>query len=138
MFGIFKKKKLMSPHDLKVELQSEQDINNYIKRVSGLNRVGKLVELANVRAAKYNLMSMPSGLNEFDKNQALVTDLTDKTVLICMLAFGRAAVLEYNDGDLSSFNELVDQIDEQVASLNLYPEQHGDKILEILSHHLNT
>lgn len=83
-------------------------------------------------------MSMPSGLNEFDKNQALVTDLTDKTVLICMLAFGRAAVLEYNDGDLSSFNELVDQIDEQVASLNLYPEQHGDKILEILSHHLNT
>ncbi len=138
MFGIFKKKKLMSPHDLKVELQSEQDINNYIKRVSGLNRAGKLVELANVRAAKYNLMSMPSGLNEFDKNQALVTDLTDKTVLICMLAFGRAAVLEYNDGDLSSFNELVDQIDEQVASLNLYPEQHGDKILEILSHHLNT
>lgn len=128
----------MSPHDLKVELQSEQDINNYIKRVSGLNRAGKLVELANVRAAKYNLMSMPSGLNEFDKNQALVTDLTDKTVLICMLAFGRAAVLEYNDGDLSSFNELVDQIDEQVASLNLYPEQHGDKILEILSHHLNT
>ena len=70
MFGIFKKKKLMSPHDLKVELQSEQDINNYIKRVSGLNRAGKLVELANVRAAKYNLMSMPSGLNEFDKNQA--------------------------------------------------------------------
>jgi hypothetical protein len=128
----------MSPHDLKVELQSEQDINNYIKRVSGLNRAGKLVELANVRAAKYNLMSMPSGLNEFDKNQALVTDLTDKTVLICMLAFGRAAVLEYNDGDLSSFNDLVDQIDEQVASLNLYPEQHGDKILEILSHHLNT
>ncbi|NCC62009.1 MAG: hypothetical protein EOM12_13960 [Verrucomicrobiae bacterium] len=137
MFGMFKKKnQLTSPFEPKPELQSEQGLRNYLKKLSSLDHATLCVEFACVRAAKHNLMLVPAGPNNFREVQTLVTDLNDKTLAICVLAFGQPAVFGYSGGDLRSFNELVDEIDDNVASLNLEPEQHGKQLLKKLGKHL--
>lgn len=131
------KKELTSPFEPKPELQSEEGFRNYLERLSNFDRSTLCVEFANVRAAKYNLMSIPTGLNDFQEVQTLVTDLTDKSVAICIFAFGQPAVFGYAGGDLRFFNELVNKVDDSVANLNLEPEQHGEKLFEKIGKHLN-
>ncbi|WP_445772059.1 hypothetical protein [Rheinheimera sp.] len=130
------KPEVTSPFEPKPELQSEQGVLSYLAKISNFDRQTLCVEFANVRAAKHNLISMPSGLNDFQEVQTLVTDLTDKSVAICMFVFGQPTVFGYGGGDLSSFNELVNKIDDSVASLNLEPEQHGHQLLKRLGEHL--
>lgn len=129
---------LTSPFEPKAELQSEEGLRNYFSRLSSLERSKLFVEFSNVRAAKRNLMSMPTGLNDFFETQTLVTDLTDKSVAICMFVFGQPAVLSYNDGDLRSFNGLVNEIDDEVANLDLEPERHGEQLLKRIGEHLHS
>ena len=69
---------------------------------------------------------------DFQKTQAIVTDLTDKSTAICMYAFGQAAVNSYAGGDLTSLNSLINDLDDQVANLELPPEKHGMLLLEKL------
>lgn len=127
---------LTSPFEPNPELQSEEGVRIYLERLSNFDHSTLCVEFANVRAAKYNLMSTPTGLNDFQKVQALITDLTDKSVTICIFVFGQPAVFGYGRGGLSSFNELVDKVDDSVSSLNLEPEQHGHQLLKRLRAHL--
>ena len=127
---------LTSPFEPRAELQTEEGFRNYFKRLSSFDRATLHVEFANVRAAKHNLTFMPTGLNEFKKVQALVTDLTDKSVAICVFVFGQPAVFGFGGGDLRPFNDLVNTIDDSVANLNLEPEQHGRQLLEGIGEHL--
>jgi hypothetical protein len=88
-------------------------------------------------SAKNNLMFMPTGLNDFQKFQTLVTDLTDKALAICIFSFGQAAILNYCGGDARIFNKLVNETEKIVAGLDLEPEHHGEQLLNRLRKHLS-
>lgn len=79
---------------------------------------------------------LPTGIGDFQKTQAIVTDLTDKSVAICIFAFGQPAVFGYAGGDLSQLNILINNIDDQVATLDLEPVQHGEQLLKKLGEYL--
>ena len=136
LFGSKKTSGITSPFDPKPELQSESGVKNYLSKLTKLDRPGICVEFANVRAAKHNLMASGAGLGNFAQVQTLVTDLTDKSTLICMFAFSREAVLGYAGGDLASFNELVNELDDEIAALDLEPEQQGHRFFLSLRPHL--
>lgn len=128
---------LTSPFEPTPELQSEDGVKSYMLKISKFNHSKFCIELSNVMSAKYNLMSMPTGLNNFHEVQALVTDLTDKALAIFIVAFGQPAILRVCNGDLRVFNELVNKTDEIVANLDLEPERHGEQLLNRLRQHLN-
>lgn len=127
---------LTSPFEPEPELQSEAGVLNYVSRLAELSRPEFCVEFSNVRAAKHNLMALPVGLGDHQKTQAIVTDLTDKSTLICMFAFGKPAVLRYAGSDLRAFNMLINEVDDEVAQMNLETEQHGELLLRKLWEHL--
>jgi hypothetical protein len=144
MFGLFKNKKkeatnggpITSPFDPSPELQSEAGVRNYLSKISKLTRSDLCAELSCVMAAKYNIMSGQTGLSDYRKKQEIVNDLNDKTAVICMAEFGQPAVFGYAGGDMRSFNELVQNIDNEVAQMDLEPAQHGNMLLSKLSEHL--
>jgi hypothetical protein len=79
---------------------------------------------------------LPTGLNDFHKTQTLVTDLTDKSTAICIFVFGQSAVFGYGGGDLNSLNDLINNIDDEIANLDLKPEQHGEQLLKRIGDYL--
>jgi hypothetical protein len=87
-------------------------------------------------AAKYNIMTRQVGLNDLTKRQEILNDLNDKAVVICFTEFGQSAVFGYAGNDLRSFNELVQKIDNEVAQLDLSPDQHGSMLLSKLRAYL--
>lgn len=136
LFGSRNKTGITSPFDPKPELQTERGVQNYLSKLTKLNRSGICIEFANVRAAKHNVMASGTGIGNFGQAQAVVTDLTDKSTLICVVAFGREAVLGYGGGDMASFNELINDLDDEIAALDLEPEQHGERLLLSIGSHL--
>lgn len=128
---------ITSPYEPTVDVQSVDGVNDYVSQISNLSRVDLCIELSNVMASKHNLMAVPSGINSFANNQSLVTDLTDKATWICILAFGQETVMNYCNQDLRIFNELVNNIDAEVAQLQLAPSGHGKKLLNKLHENLN-
>lgn len=123
---------LTSPISTVPELQSAEGLRHYLLRLSKLSHSDLCLELSNVLAAKHNLMFLPSHPKELKETQEKVTDLTDKAVAICMHEFGQEIIMNYGNRDLTKFNELVNTIDAEVAQENLYPEQHGRKMLNKL------
>ncbi|WP_321405867.1 hypothetical protein [Tolumonas auensis] len=121
------------PFEPTPELQSEEGVRIYFSKLSTLSRSDLCSELSNVMAAKYNQMMVPSGLNEYTQKQAIVTDLTDKATTICIFEFGQATVFGFAGGDLRALNELLNNIDEEVAQHDLEPDRHGAMILRKLS-----
>ena len=144
MFGLFSKKKekltkdgiITSRTQLSPELQTEEGVQNYVSKLSKLTSSDLCAELAYVMAAKYNIMSGQIGLNDHNATQEVATDLTDKATVICMFKFGQPAVFGYAGNDLRPFNELVNKVDDEVAQLNLNPDQHGNMLLSKLSEYL--
>lgn len=132
MLGLFSKKpfEFTSPFNPKLEIQTEGDAKKYVARLSATSRREDLfVELANVMAAKYNLMSHQYGQDALEPRQKLVTELTDKATWICLVALGAEAVFGYAGNDLRRFNMLVSEVDNEVAEQDLEPEQHGAMML---------
>ena len=127
---------LTSTFEPKPELQSEKGVRNYMLKLSKLTSSDLRVEFSNVMAAKHNLMMFPSGANDYREKQAMVTDVTDKATAICIFVFGQSAVFGYADRDLSSFNELINNIDNEIAHPDLSPEQHGALLLKKLGEQL--
>lgn len=144
MFGLFGNKKekmakdgiITSPSQPRPELQTVEGAQDYMSKLSKLTRSDLCAELACVMAAKYNVMSGQIVFNDFNATQAVATDLTDKATVICMLEFGKPAVLRFAGNDLRQLNELVSKIDEEVAQLNLNPDKHGEMLLRRLSEYL--
>lgn len=79
-------------------------------------------------AAKHNKMVIPSGISSFSETQKVVTDLTDKALTICIVGFGRESILNYCNQDVRKFNELVNKIDSEVATLKLGSANHIYKL----------
>jgi hypothetical protein len=75
-------------------------------------------------------MSLPSGMGTFMDTQKVVTDLTDKALLLCYMAFTMEKVLNYCNQDTRVFNKLINDIDKEVAKLNLAPAAHGKKMFD--------
>jgi hypothetical protein len=117
----------------KPEVQSIEGIKNYLYQISKLSRYDLYTELSNVLAAKHNLLIIGNPITEQAKVQAKVTDLTDKVVLICIHEFGRDTVMNYANGNIRKFNQLVNNIDEEIAQEDLAPIQHGMRVLQKLS-----
>ena len=62
-----------SPSEPKLELQSKSEAAEYLSKLSKLARREDLyIELANVMAAKYNLMSMPTEVEINTRSDKLV------------------------------------------------------------------
>jgi len=127
---------ITSPENPTPELQSEAGVLNYQAKASELTLPDLCIELSNVMAAKHNQMQVPLGLRNHLENQTIVTDLTDKAVVICFVHFGQPKVLEYCGGDLRKFNALVNEVDEEVAQQDMKPAQHGSIMLGILGERL--
>ena len=121
---------ITSPFSPTVDIQSEQAVKNYLKKISNLSKTDLCIELSNVMAAKHNLMAIPSGINSFTRNQEIVTDLTDKALTICIISFGQEPILNYCNHDIRVFNELVNEIDNEIAELQLISALHGKEILD--------
>lgn len=126
-----------SPFEPIPELQSEEGVRSYMLKLSRFNHSKVCIEFSNVMSAKYNLMSVPTGLNDFQKVQTLVTDLTDKALAICIFSFGQDTILSYCGRNLGIFNELINETDKIVVGLDLDPEHHGEQLLDRLRKHLN-
>jgi len=121
------------PFEPTPELQSEDGVLLYLSKLSELSPQELYIELSNVMAAKHNQMMHLAGLNEYQQKQAIVTDLTDKATAICIHQFGQASVFGVFGGDLRQLNELLNNLDEQVAQRDLEPEKHGAMLLEKLA-----
>lgn len=121
---------ITSPFNPTVDIQSEEGLNNYFIRISNLSKVDLCIEFSNVMAAKHNKMVIPSGISSFSETQKVVTDLTDKALTICIVGFGRESILNYCNQDVRKFNELVNKIDSEVATLKLDSANHGKEMFE--------
>lgn len=55
--------------------------------------------------------------------------MTDKATLICIYAFGYQKLMNFSNNDLTVVNRLVNQLDDQVAKLDLEPADHGSLLL---------
>lgn len=127
-----------SPSDPKLELQSKVEALEYVSKLKQLTRrVDIYTELANVMAAKRNLMSMPTSVSAIESKQKLITEMTDKATWICGLVLGTNAIVRRFGTDLREFNGLVMELDEQVAAHNLEPEKHGEMLLSNLRNYLS-
>lgn len=121
---------ITSPIEPTVDVQSMNGINKYLEKISKLEIVELSIEFSNVLAAKHNKMLMPLGLNTYSEDQKIITDLTDKALLISFIAFGQEKVLNYCNQDTRIFNQLVNDIDENVAIMELTPAAHGKKMFD--------
>ena len=121
---------ITSPLDTTPELQTAEGALRYQSRLSKLTHSELNIELSNVMAAKHNLMSFPTHPNEAKEIQEKITDLTDKALSICIQNFGNDMIINYGDGDIRSFNGLVNEIDAELAQEVLNSEQHGRKMLD--------
>lgn len=122
--------------DPKAEMQSKEGAEKYLSRISSLSPSDLCAELSNVLAAKHNLTMMPVRPDNYQKTQALVTDLTDKATVICMFAFGQQKVIDYGEGDTRKFNILLNELDSEIMMLDLKPQQHGEQLLKRLKEKL--
>lgn len=123
---------ITSPYEPTADVQSENGVKNYYSKVSKLSQLELCIELSNVMAAKHNKMTIPSSLGSFSETQKVVTDLTDKALLLCFVRFGREEVLNYCKKDTSIFNQLINEVDEKVAQLQLAPAAHGKKMFNLI------
>lgn len=136
IFGLKKTYKLTSPFEPKPELKSIIGVRRYLSKLSKLSSSDLCVEFSNVMSAKHNIMMQPPGLNAYNSKQKIVTDLTDKATAICIFLFGKPAVFGFAGGDLRSLNELINTIDNEVAQLDLNPEEHGSLLINRLREYL--
>jgi hypothetical protein len=124
--------------DPKLELQTRAGALAYVAKLKKATRREDIyTELANVMAAKRNLMSMPNSVSAIELKQKLVTELTDKATWICGLVLGTNAIVGHFGTDLREFNGLVMELDEQVAAHNLEPAKHGEMLLSNLREYLS-
>ncbi len=127
---------ITSPFNPSPELQTEAGVRNYLSKISKLTHSDLCAEFSCVMAAKFNIMKDQAGLSDYRKKQEIVKDLNDKAAVICMAEFGQPAVFGYAGGDMRSFNELLQNIDDEVAQMDLEPAQHGNMLLRKLREHL--
>ena len=131
MFGSFKAAKFTSTFEPKVEIQSEVGIKRYMSKLSTFSRTELCTELSNVMAAKYNQMQRPVGILEREERQAVVTDLTDKALMICVVEFGVDPVYDFAGG-ISQLNQKIMDFDRRVSLKEVEPAQHGSMLLKML------
>lgn len=121
---------ITSPYNPTIDIQTENGLTNYLKEISSFTLLELSIELSNIMAAKYNKMSTPLGSGTFSENQKIVTDLTDKALFLCFITFGKDKVLNYCNQETRIFNQLINDIDQEVATLHLSPAPHGKEIFD--------
>lgn len=133
---------ITSPINPALEMVSEEAGLKYRDKLIKLSFLELCVELSNVMAAKHNEMSVPAHLGNYEDKQKIVTDLTDKASLICLLHFGTSKIMKYCDrGEgyvgMNLFNLLVNEVNEEVAELDFDGQIHGILMFDMLEDRLN-
>lgn len=123
---------ITNPFEPSADVQSVDGTLLYISELSKLSHAELCVELSNVMSAKHNLMFSPTSINEYSEKQTLITDLTDKALWICVNMFGQDAVSSFNGNNPSRLNELINELDKDVAQRDLKPDEHGACLLSKL------
>ncbi len=126
---------ITDPYTPTVEVQSILGIRKYYKKLSKLSNSELCREFSNVMSAKHNKMFMGSGLGNYEENQRIVTDLTDKALCICMFKFGRKAIIRYAGNDLTKVNRLINNVDTRVAQKELDVYEHGSALFRELAYY---
>jgi len=116
-----------------LQLRTQEDVDNYIQQLNNLSSDDFYQEFMNILNAKYHLTSLPyNNPLVANEKQQIVAELNDKIFIICMLKFGKDFLNSFN-GDLRYFNQIVEEIDNQVNLLNLDGISHSKKVLSELS-----
>jgi hypothetical protein len=119
------------------EVDTEAGRATYVLKLNLISRSDLCTELSNVMAARHNLMMIPTKVAEAIEKQRVMSDVIDKSALICVHVFGGQAISEYcSNGDLSVFIQLIHNIDEEVAQQDMDPDQHGSIMLRKLGENL--
>lgn len=126
---------ITSPLNPTIDIPTEEDLKRYYSKISKLIHLDLCIELSNVMAAKYNLISVP--FSEPSSKQRVISDLNDKAITICILSLGQDAILTYCNDDIPSFIKTIDSLDKKVAERKLVPSEHGNKLLTVLKMTLN-
>lgn len=121
-----------STYEPVIELQSVDGVDRYRERLSEFSYLDICKELSNVMSAKHNLTFIPTPPREYAAKQARITDLTDKALWICVHVFGQDAVTNINKKNPLQLNELINELDQEVAHKDLEPEKHGATLLSKL------
>lgn len=123
---------ITSPVEPEFLLEDPVAAQGYFMAVVGLSYEEQCVELSNVMSAKYNLMQPSFGVNgftEFEQRQALITDLTDRVLLLLISVIGRDPIFAKYGTDLRRMNEEFHAVDEEVMLLSdLNPEEYGHEL----------
>lgn len=123
---------ITDPFEPSPELQSIEGVQLYQSKLSKLSESEISIELSNVMTAKHNQMMLPASIDEYVDKQALVSDLTDKAMWICVTLFGQDAISAYAGDNLTRLNQLINELDNDVAQQDLEPEPHGSKLIRKL------
>lgn len=125
---------ITDPFNPTLDVETHQGIYTYRNKIASLAFEDLCIEFSNVMSAKHNSM-MSVGLSDYQANQRIVRDLTDKALIICLSKFGNEKVLAYGNNDLTLINQLINQCDEQVASIPVPPLEHGMQLFNLLERH---
>ncbi len=128
---------ITSPIEPTPELQSDEGASIYLSKLSELSRSDLCAELSNVMAAKHNLMMVPTRATEAIEKQMIISDLTDKAAIICILEFGKSVVFGWGNGDIQQFNALLNDFDQEIAKQDRDPSDHGHCLLYALNKFIN-
>lgn len=125
------RKIITCPSEPTLAVETPEKAQVYFMLVNGLSYVEQCVELSNVMSAKFNLMQTSMGWNDFsnfENRQALVTDLTDKVLLLLMAVIGREPIFAKYGMDLRSMNQDFHVIDAVLMELELQPDEYGHEL----------
>lgn len=125
---------ITDPFNPTLDVETHQGIYTYRNKIASLAFEDLCIEFSNVMSAKHNSM-MSVGLSDYQANQRIVRDLTDKALIICLSKFGNEKVLAYGNNDLRLINQLINECDEQVASIPVPPFEHGMQLFNLLERH---
>lgn len=122
-----------NPFEPTIDVNTPDAVIKYMENLSSLSLEQLYIEFCNVMSAKYNCMN--TGLNR-DKNQEIITDLTDKSTMIVIYLFGQKNIKEFCNGNFKIVNQLIMDCDNKVAQRNLSPKEHGKQLVEELKQYI--
>jgi hypothetical protein len=126
---------ITNPISPELDINSQEDANDYNFKVSKLYEKDRNNELNAVLAAKHNLKTLHWDSSGND-NMKMSMCLNDKVLIILGHLFGHDTVQNFSGGT-KGFFDLVSDIDFKISKLQLDPEQHASEFLREMGSYLN-
>lgn len=122
------------PDENKIALNNRANLDKYFDLLKRISADDLCIELSNIMAAKHNLGSV-FGIHEYEEKQSLFADLNDRSQAICIFVFGKKL---YNySRNPREINQLINELDEKVAKIDLNSLERGKLLLKMIGDTLN-